>query len=149
MPEEPITMECDGRLISQALTNLLKNSCESIAARGSELGDNQGRIVLALSTKDDKLSLSVEDNGIGLPKEHRHRLTEPYVTTRARGTGLGLAIVRKVVEDHGGELVLSDVRGTRGRKSHGAIVRMIFPLVQLDKEKNRVSHEQKRVPDLV
>ena len=58
-------------------------------------------------------------------------------------------ILERVVEDHGGELVLSDVRGTRGRKSHGAIVRMIFPLVQLDKEENRVSHEQKRVPDLV
>ena len=36
--------------------------------------------------------------------EHRHRLTEPYVTTRAKGTGLGLAIVRKIMEDHGGEL---------------------------------------------
>ena len=142
-------MECDGRLISQALTNLLKNSCESIAARSAQHDDIQGRVLLTVSTADDKLSLSVEDNGIGLPSEHRHRLTEPYVTTRARGTGLGLAIVRKVVEDHGGELVLSDVGGVRGGKSHGAIVRMIFPLVQLEKKENRVSYEQKRVADRV
>ena len=142
-------MECDGRLISQALTNLLKNSCESIAARNAEQDDGQGRVVLTVSATGDRLELSVEDNGIGLPAEHRHRLTEPYVTTRARGTGLGLAIVRKVVEDHGGELFLSDVGSVRGGKSHGAIVRMIFPLVQIEKTENRVSHEQKRVADRV
>ena len=53
-------------------------------------------------------SSTVRDNGVGLPAEQRHRLTEPYVTTRAKGTGLGLAIVRKILEDHGGELVLED-----------------------------------------
>ena len=52
----------------------------------------------------------MRDNGVGLPKEQRHRLTEPYVTTRAKGTGLGLAIVRKILEDHGGELMLEDAR---------------------------------------
>ncbi len=149
MPEEPITMECDGRLVSQALTNLLKNACESIAARSAEQDDGQGRVVLTVSLEGERLSLSVEDNGIGLPSEHRHRLTEPYVTTRTRGTGLGLAIVRKVVEDHGGELVLSDVKAARGGNSHGAIVRMIFPSVQLAEKENRVSHEQKRVADRV
>jgi two-component system nitrogen regulation sensor histidine kinase NtrY len=148
-PEEPVTMECDGRLISQALTNLLKNACESIAARSSENDDGQGRVLLTVAATDDKLTLSVEDNGIGLPSEHRHRLTEPYVTTRARGTGLGLAIVRKVAEDHGGELVLSDVRDVRGGNAQGAIARMILPLVRSGKTEDRVSHEQKRVADHV
>ena len=60
----------------------------------------------------------VTDNGIGLPPEHRHRLTEPYVTTRAKGTGLGLAIVRKIMEDHGGEIALGDAEERRGRRSH-------------------------------
>ncbi len=59
----------------------------------------------------------VADNGIGLPPEHRHRLTEPYVTTRAKGTGLGLAIVRKILEDHGGEIALSDAGRGRRRGS--------------------------------
>ena len=51
---------------------------------------------------------AVEDNGRGLPKDDRDRLTEPYMTTRAKGTGLGLAIVKKNMEDHNGEVVLED-----------------------------------------
>ena len=62
----------------------------------------------------------VEDNGTGLPRQDRDRLTEPYVTTRAKGSGLGLAIVKKIMEDHQGELVLED--GEAG----GARVKLIF-----------------------
>ena len=58
------------------------------------------------------------DNGIGLPKDNRSRLLEPYVTTRDKGTGLGLAIVGKILEDHGGGIELHDasekVPGQRG-----------------------------------
>ena len=58
------------------------------------------------------------DNGIGLPKENRGRLLEPYVTTREKGTGLGLAIVERILEDHGGRLELRDaaekIPGARG-----------------------------------
>jgi len=64
--------------------------------------------------------VTVVDNGKGLPKRGRERLTEPYVTTRAKGTGLGLAIVKKIMEDHQGELVLED-----GEKS-GARVTLSF-----------------------
>jgi two-component system nitrogen regulation sensor histidine kinase NtrY len=46
--------------------------------------------------------LAVTDNGIGLPQENRHRLAEPYMTTREKGTGLGLAIVKRIMEEHGG-----------------------------------------------
>ena len=53
----------------------------------------------------------IEDNGRGLPEQERHRLTEPYVTTRAKGTGLGLAIVKKIMEEHGGNLILDDRPG--------------------------------------
>ncbi len=48
------------------------------------------------------------DNGIGLPKENRSRLLEPYVTTREKGTGLGLAIVGRILEEHGGRIELGD-----------------------------------------
>jgi two-component system nitrogen regulation sensor histidine kinase NtrY len=57
---------------------------------------------------DDALSFEIEDNGIGLPSKDRDRLTEPYVTTREKGTGLGLAIVKRVMEEHGGLLILGD-----------------------------------------
>ena len=66
------------------------------------------------------VSITVEDNGKGLPPQGRERLTEPYVTTRTKGTGLGLAIVKKIMEDHHGELMLSD------REQGGACVRLIF-----------------------
>ena len=52
--------------------------------------------------------IRVTDNGVGLPKENRHRLAEPYMTTREKGTGLGLAIVKRIMEEHGGRLVLED-----------------------------------------
>jgi two-component system nitrogen regulation sensor histidine kinase NtrY len=55
-----------------------------------------------------------------LPAHGRERLSEPYVTTRAKGTGLGLAIVKKIMEDHTGELVLSD------RAGGGARVQLVF-----------------------
>ena len=57
----------------------------------------------------------VEDNGIGLPKDQREKLTEPYVTTREKGTGLGLAIVKKIMEDHAGRLLLDDSEGGGAR----------------------------------
>ena len=54
------------------------------------------------------MTIDVIDNGIGLPKEHRNRLLEPYVTTREKGTGLGLAIVGRILEEHGGSIELHD-----------------------------------------
>ena len=66
----------------------------------------------------DDIVIDVVDNGIGLPKENRSRLLEPYVTTREKGTGLGLAIVGRILEDHGGRIELSDaaekIPGQRG-----------------------------------
>ena len=64
--------------------------------------------------------IQVQDNGRGLPRKERNRLTEPYVTTRERGTGLGLAIVKKIMEDHGGDLRLED------NPAGGARVSLLF-----------------------
>jgi two-component system nitrogen regulation sensor histidine kinase NtrY len=125
-PIDPVYFECDGRLVSQALTNVLKNATEAIAAREASGHDGQGRIAIALEDTGERLVYRVADNGVGLPSQHRHRLTEPYVTTRAKGTGLGLAIVKKILEDHGGEVVLSD----RSDEETGAEVRLSFPLRQ-------------------
>jgi two-component system nitrogen regulation sensor histidine kinase NtrY len=124
--EAPAFVECDGRLVTQALTNVLKNATEAIAARQARGDDTPGTITVNVEEGSDRLVFRVADNGIGLPPEHRHRLTEPYVTTRAKGTGLGLAIVRKIVEDHGGTLTLADA----GEDERGAEVRLEFPLRQ-------------------
>jgi two-component system nitrogen regulation sensor histidine kinase NtrY len=115
--EDPMPAQFDRRLISQALTNLIKNATEAIAAVApAELG--KGAISIFGTRDGGDIVIDVIDNGIGLPKENRSRLLEPYVTTREKGTGLGLAIVGRIVEDHGGSIELRDaadkIPGQRG-----------------------------------
>ncbi|MBL9098709.1 MAG: PAS domain-containing sensor histidine kinase [Alphaproteobacteria bacterium] len=134
-PDTPVMVECDGRLVSQALTNVLKNASEAVRGRfGVEGEDGQlkegGRIELRLVEDAQRLSIEVIDNGVGLPSEDRNRLTEPYVTKRAKGTGLGLAIVKKIMEDHKGVLALEDAPKTDetgAPRDGGAMVRLTFP----------------------
>ena len=124
-PETPPVVACDARLVSQALTNLLKNAAESIQGRdGSETDLPRGRIAIRVQADEAQTVIAVEDNGKGLPVQERGSLTEPYVTTRAKGTGLGLAIVKKIMEEHHGELTLDDNEGG------GAVVALIFPAVE-------------------
>ncbi|MGD0191966.1 MAG: PAS domain-containing sensor histidine kinase [Rhizomicrobium sp.] len=146
LPKTPVYFECDGRLVSQALMNVLKNAGEAIGARVAQGGEEPGRISIAVAEEDGRAVFRVEDNGIGLPDEHRHRLTEPYVTTRAKGTGLGLAIVRKILEDHGGEIILRD----RQDETQGAEVRLIFPLRQKPGKELQKGNgdEQERIANL-
>jgi two-component system nitrogen regulation sensor histidine kinase NtrY len=124
--EEPLRAKFDRRLISQALTNIIKNAAEAIeAVPAEELG--RGRIdVIAKSEKDD-IVIDVIDNGIGLPKVSRARLLEPYVTTREKGTGLGLAIVGRVLQDHGGRIELHDASEMRPG-ARGAWMRLRFAI---------------------
>jgi two-component system nitrogen regulation sensor histidine kinase NtrY len=115
--EDHMPAHFDRRLISQALTNIVKNATEAIAAvPPADLG--RGKIVVTASRIGAMVAIDVVDNGIGLPKENRNRLLEPYVTTREKGTGLGLAIVGKILEEHGGGIELHDasekVPGVRG-----------------------------------
>jgi two-component system, NtrC family, nitrogen regulation sensor histidine kinase NtrY len=131
LPAEPIWANCDASQVTRALTNLLQNAADAIEARlemeqaaaGAD-GQNRltpGRIHLWIRRDSDQVVLAVDDNGRGLPRQGRERLTDPYVTTRVKGTGLGLAIVNKIMEDHGGRLQLLD--GEKG----GASVQLTFP----------------------
>ena len=103
----------DRRLISQALTNILKNAAEAVEAV-PEAERGRGLIRIKAERVDDMLVMDIVDNGAGLPKEKRSRLLEPYVTTREKGTGLGLAIVGKIMEEHGGGIELNDAPAGRG-----------------------------------
>jgi two-component system nitrogen regulation sensor histidine kinase NtrY len=122
-PDAPPVVPCDRRLLGQALVNLLQNAADAITMRaqadsgedptGRPLplvpGQVNGHINVRVAVLDEAVTVTVEDDGIGLPQgEERERLTEPYVTHKAKGTGLGLAIVKKIMEDHGGTLTLED-----------------------------------------
>jgi two-component system nitrogen regulation sensor histidine kinase NtrY len=124
--DEPLRAQFDRRLISQALTNIIKNATEAIEAVPAEtLG--KGRIDVIAARDSDDIVIDVIDNGIGLPKVSRARLLEPYVTTREKGTGLGLAIVGRVLEDHGGRIELNDAADIRPG-SRGAWMRLRFAI---------------------
>jgi two-component system, NtrC family, nitrogen regulation sensor histidine kinase NtrY len=104
----------DRRLVTQAITNLVKNAREAVETRQATTPSPPGRIVVETGIADGAPFLRVTDNGLGLPQENRHRLAEPYMTTREKGTGLGLAIVKRIMEEHGGSLDLSDAASGQG-----------------------------------
>ena len=130
--DSPIMMALDQGMIGQALTNLVKNATEAIQAVTEAPGAPEGykgRIEVGVRAEAGEAIVDVIDNGIGLPKQNRGRLVEPYVTTRAKGTGLGLAIVQKIVAEHGGSLSLEDAPpDAAGSERRGAMIRIRLPI---------------------
>lgn len=111
---------CDRHQFGQAMTNVLKNATEAVEAHAKNAEpDYRARISVTVSADAQRLSVSIADNGIGLP-ENSERIVEPYITTREKGTGLGLAIVNKIVEEHGGEMLFAANDGG------GTVVTLVF-----------------------
>ena len=105
--EPVIKANCDRSQLTQVITNLLQNAIDSVHDRQQQRpGD--GYVKLMTELRGDNITISVEDNGLGLPEKSRDQLLEPYVTTKKKGSGLGLAIVKKIMEDHEGSVVLED-----------------------------------------
>lgn len=140
-PGGPHMIVCDRRQLSQAMTNLIKNAVEAIEARAGDGGS--GHIHVDLTQDEQRLTVIVADDGIGLPAE-RDRLTEPYMTTRAKGTGLGLAIVRRIVEEHQATMIFAD------RPGGGTIVQLDFDIAALERlaEPGLGEDEEERIPVL-
>ena len=130
LPEGPVPADLDQTMIGQALTNLIKNAGEAIESlyeKGSVPEGHAPRVLVEMKVKGDEAVISISDNGVGLP-EDRSRLFEPYVTTRAKGTGLGLPIVKKIIEEHGGTLVLMDAEPLDGSGQIGARAEITLPI---------------------
>lgn len=128
LPAEPVTMDLDATMISQALTNLIKNAGEAIESyheKGAPAG-HRPEIRITFDAEPDAAVIRIMDNGIGLPPD-RARLFEPYVTTREKGTGLGLPIVKKIIEEHGGTLALLDAPVFEGNDHAGAMAEIRLP----------------------
>ncbi len=98
-------LNADRDQVVQVVTNLVQNAQQALAGRAN------GRVAVRLSREQDKLVLSVSDNGPGIAPEMKSRLFEPYATDKAEGTGLGLAIVERIVVEHGGEISAGDAPG--------------------------------------
>ena len=135
-PLPSVVLQCDGRMVGQALANILKNAGEAVGAKRARdpVAEEALGIIARLDIEDERAVFTIEDDGVGLPAKDRDRLTEPYGTTREKGTGLGLAIVKRICEDHGGELRLADAETLSGAR-----VCLIFPLTQNHKSAHRAS----------
>ena len=125
LPSSDVICEFDERLISQVLTNLIKNASESLESTEDFKG-RVPKICVSAEVVDNDIVVKVEDNGNGWPKDNRSRLLEPYMTTRGKGTGLGLAIVSKIIEQHGGTVELQDAQPDENGKV-GACFRFTLP----------------------
>ena len=131
--DDALMAEFDDTMISQAMTNLIKNAGEAIETliKKSAPDSLVPQIVVEVAKVEGQACITIADNGIGLP-EDRARLFEPYVTTRSEGTGLGLPIVKKIIEEHGGTLQLLNAPVFDGQNHFGAMAVVKLPLSPTD-----------------
>jgi len=125
----PITIECDRRRIEQVIVNLLNN-----AIKFSDPQKDSRYVRVSVSDEGEKIRISVEDNGIGIPGDKIDKIFDKFyrvdneLTYAIPGTGLGLAIVKEVVEMHGGEIQVKSEVG------QGSIFEVILPKTKMSKE---------------
>ena len=119
--DEQILLECDKEQISRVFINLIKNSIESIEQKVEKNLDFKKKISIDISSNNDHILISIEDNGIGFDKNNIEEILNPYYTTKKNGTGLGLSIVNKIINDHKGELQFIPI-------SNGAKIQIRFYL---------------------
>jgi len=108
----------DGQKLRQVFTNGMKNALEAIDPRRPG-----GQVTVNLFVEVDRATVEVADNGVGIAPEDREKIFLPFFTTKPSGTGLGMSIVKKIVDLHGGDIVIDSAsgRGTRVRISLPAV----------------------------
>lgn len=137
IPDEPVIVDCDPAMMAQVFTNLLKNAGEAVDEIRPDPPEGwQARVDVTLSAAPDAVTIRITDNGPGLP-EDRARLFEPYVTSKPSGTGLGLPIVKKIIEEHGGSLTLTDAPGQQGAMAEIRLMRERNPVRLARKSKEQ------------
>lgn len=124
-PSAPL-IRGDAQQLRQVMHNLLQNAQD---AQEGQPATRQAQVTLRIkySSASQRVRLLVRDNGAGFPDNILKRAFEPYVTTKAKGTGLGLAVVKKIADEHGARIDISN-RVADG-VVQGAQVSLSFPVV--------------------
>jgi signal transduction histidine kinase len=114
----------DPRKLERVLYNLLLNSCEAVVLES-------GRIQVDLNEVRGGVEIRVSDNGRGIPEMIRGQLFEPFISSgKENGTGLGLTVVQKIVQDHGGEVIVEKT------SAEGTVFRVLLPLASSSEPKS-------------
>ncbi|HVT89418.1 MAG TPA: ATP-binding protein [Tepidisphaeraceae bacterium] len=111
----PTTAAIDSRLIKQALLNLMLNGVQAMTNNGGEL-------ILALKANPDSAVIDVIDTGGGIPADAVDKIFHAYYSTKKTGTGLGLPMAKRIIEEHGGRLIVASEPGK------GTDFRLTLPL---------------------
>ena len=93
--------------MKQAFLNLLKNAKEAM--------EDGGLLTVTTALSGDRVIISIQDSGCGIPQDHLEKVFEPYWTTKPNGSGLGLLLVFKIIREHGGDISVHSLPGTGAR----------------------------------
>ena len=118
--KKKIIINGDEEQLYRAFINLIKNSEDSIAEKKEKNKLFKGKINIEIDENKDYINISLADNGLGI--KDTSKVMTPYYTTKKDGTGLGLPIVIKIINEHKGELTISN-------KNPGAKVSIVFPKI--------------------
>ena len=122
-----MTLECDDTLWLRVSEKELSSAFSNLVFNAVQYTPDEGQIKVRWYRDDKSVYFEVEDDGIGIPLHHLHRLTERFYRVdagRSRehgGTGLGLAIVKHVLDRHGGSMQIESQPGK------GSTFRCVFP----------------------
>ncbi|MGY5152098.1 MAG: sensor histidine kinase [Candidatus Nitrosopumilus sp. bin_6a] len=100
LPESDFRVKCDARKIEGVLSNLINNAVQAV--------DGHGEVDVSVSSDSKFLTVKISDSGPGIPEKNLEKIFEPMFTTKTTGTGLGLLICKSIVEQHGGDISVSN-----------------------------------------
>ena len=116
--EKKIIAKFDRTQLIRVITNLIKNSIQSI----HEFSPKQPKIEVSVFSEDNFAVITVMDNGLGIRDENKSKVFEPKFTTKTSGMGLGLAMVKKIIEAYGGDVSFISSKG------NGTTFKVRFPM---------------------
>ncbi len=114
--KNPVSLLIDKEQITQVLINLVKNAVEAISVEG-------GSIKIKVNSNSENLSLTISDNGSGIPKDVLSEVFIPFFTTKKEGSGIGLSISKQIMRNHSGEIRITS------EENKGSKCELVFPLL--------------------